>query len=56
MPDGGWVLKRLLSSPKLTVVLLIILAIVSIIGTIIPQDADNSGTNLLFLTDVYHSW
>ncbi len=61
-------MKKFFSSPKLTFILLIILALVSIIGTIIPQNAEpcfyleKYGHNLyslfkaLSLIDVYHSW
>jgi len=68
MFNGDWILKRFFSSPKLTFIVLIILALTSIIGTIIPQNADNYfylekyGANLsllfklLSLIDLYHSW
>ncbi|MDI6736474.1 MAG: cytochrome c biogenesis protein ResB [bacterium] len=61
-------MKRFFSSPKLTFILLILLASLAIIGTIIPQNEphylyiEKYGYNLYRLlkifsiTDVYHSW
>ncbi len=59
-------IRKTFSSVKLTIVLLIILAIASILGTFIPQDLQTAtrlysqGTfrllNSLELFDLYHSW
>ncbi|MFH1563283.1 MAG: cytochrome c biogenesis protein ResB [Nitrospirota bacterium] len=61
-------MKKFFCSPKLTFILLIILAALAIIGTIIPQNEqhylyiEKYGYNLyllfkiLSITDVYHSW
>jgi len=68
MFNGDRILKRFFSSPKLTFIFLIILALISIIGTILPQNANHYfylekyGANLyslfkvLSLIDLYHSW